>query len=325
MATGPAAFAAGMEIGIAIAQPTPGAPDVPNLVDATAETARQAHELGVRSAWFGQLMSYDATALATVVAREVPGLTVGTSAVPIIGRHPMLLAAQARTAQAATRGRFELGIALGAGSFLDPLLGTTTRRPIAHLREFLTVLGTLLRTGEVDFAGELVTARTPWPSDVPGAQPPPPILVAAMGPQALRVTGALADGALPYLAGPKTLADHLVPTLTKAATEAGRPAPRVVAFVPGTVARDADEVRAQAYERLALYETIPSYRAVLDREGVASAGDLALVGTPAQVADGLRRYVDAGATQLVLAEAAPVGADDQRRTFELLGTLAQEL
>lgn len=314
-----------MQIGSALPRPPAGAPEPPNFVDATVEQAMLAHELGVRSAWFGQLMNYDSPALATLVGREVPGLAVGSAAVPIIGRHPVLLAAQARTAQAATSGRFQLGIALGAGSFLDPLLGTTTHRPIAHLREFLTALGPLLRTGEVDFAGELVTARTPWPSDLPGAQPPPPILVAAMGPRALRVTGELADGALPYLAGPKTLAEHLVPTLTEAASAAGRPAPRIIAFVPATVTSRPDEVRAKAYEQLGFYETIPSYRAVLDREGAAHAGDLALVGSPEEVADGLRRYADAGATEIVLAPAGPASADDQRRTFELIGKLATEL
>ncbi|WP_245645752.1 TIGR03564 family F420-dependent LLM class oxidoreductase [Pseudonocardia acaciae] len=318
-------LATDMQIGTVFPQQPSGAPEPSNFVDATIEQGRLAHELGVRSAWFGQLMSYDSPALATLVGREVPGLTVGSSAVPIIGRHPVLLAAQARTAQAATAGRFQLGIALGAGSFLDPLLGTTTSRPIAHLREFLTALGPLLRTGEVDYAGELVTARTPWPSDLPGAQPPPPVLVAAMGPQALRVTGELADGALPFLAGPKTLAEHLVPTLTKAASAAGRPAPRVVAFVPATVTSRPDEVRAGAYEQLAFYESIPSYRAVLDRDGVVRAGDLALVGSPDQVADGLRRYADAGATEIVLSQAGPASADDQRRTFELIGKLSQAL
>lgn len=325
MGAAPAGLASDMETGISLPQPPSDSPAVSNLVDTAVEQARQAHELGVRSAWFGQRLDYDSIGLATVVAREVPGLAVGSSAVPIIGRHPLLVAAQARTAQAATSGRFQLGIAVGAGSYLDPVLGTVTRRPIRHLREFLTALNPALRTGAVDFAGDIVTARTPQPSDLPGAQPPPPVLVAAMGPQALRVTGELADGTLPFLAGPKTLAKHLVPTLSEAATAAGRPAPRVVTLVAGAVASDPDEVRARAYRVMAFYEAIPSYRAVLDREGVARAADLALIGTAAEVADGLRRYADAGATEIVLAQTGLVSADDQRRTYELLGSLAQEL
>ncbi|MGH4013659.1 MAG: TIGR03564 family F420-dependent LLM class oxidoreductase [Pseudonocardiaceae bacterium] len=295
--------------------------NISNIIDATVEQARQAEDLDVRSVWFPQRFDYDSIALAAVVGREVPGVTVGSAAVPIIGRHPLLVGALAQTAQAATGGRFQLGIGLGAKDLLAPVFGRVEDRPITHLREFLTALRALLDHGEVDFGGETLTARTPWPSPVPGAEPSVPVLVAAMGPQALRVAGELADGTLPLLAGPTTLAEHLVPTINKAADRAGRPQPRIVALVAGVVTGAVDEVRAKAYQQMQFYESIPSYRRVLDLEGADRAGDLAVIGSEEQVAEQVRRYVGAGATELVFTHTDVGGAEDQLRTWRLLGQL----
>ncbi|MDH6436787.1 alkanesulfonate monooxygenase SsuD/methylene tetrahydromethanopterin reductase-like flavin-dependent oxidoreductase (luciferase family) [Streptomyces sp. SAI-144] len=137
--------------------------------------------------------------------------------------------------------------------------GLPFERPIARLREFLTALRQLTETGTADFHGEPLTATTPIPARVPGAESGIPLLVAAMGPQALRVSGELADGILPYLGGPRALAEHIIPALTAAAAAAGRPAPRIVALVPGVVTDDVDAVRAQATENLAFYKQISSY------------------------------------------------------------------
>lgn len=84
-----------------------------NGVDATVQLAREAHEAGLRSAWFGQTFTYDSPSLAAIVGREVPGLHVGTAAIPVFGRHPLVVSSQAQTAQAATAGRYHLGLALG--------------------------------------------------------------------------------------------------------------------------------------------------------------------------------------------------------------------
>jgi alkanesulfonate monooxygenase SsuD/methylene tetrahydromethanopterin reductase-like flavin-dependent oxidoreductase (luciferase family) len=126
------------------------------------------------------------------------------------------------------------------------------------------------------------------------------VYVAAMGPQALKVTGELADGTLPYLAGPRTIGDFIVPTITKAAADAGRPQPRVIAIVPVVIDDDADAARALAAEELAFYATVPSYQAVIEREGVGGVAELAVVGTADAVSRQLIAYRDAGATDIVL-------------------------
>lgn len=291
-------------------------------IDSTVRLAREAHDAGLRSAWFGQSFSYDSPQLAAIVGREVPGLQVGTSAIPIFGRHPLLVSSQAQTAQAATGGRYHLGLALGTRHLTEDGFGIPYERPIALLREFLTALRQLVETGAADFHGELLTATTPLPAAVPGAAPPVPILVAAMGPQALRVTGELADGALPFLAGPRALADHIVPALTTAAEAAGRPAPRVVALVPGVVTSDAVAVREKASETLALYEKIPSYQRVIGLSGAERAADVAVIGDEETVAAEVRRYREAGATEVVFTATDLGGEDDRRRTWKLLGELA---
>jgi alkanesulfonate monooxygenase SsuD/methylene tetrahydromethanopterin reductase-like flavin-dependent oxidoreductase (luciferase family) len=149
-----------------------------------AVAQKEARDAGLRSVWFGQTFGYDSPSLAALVGREVPGLLVGTAAIPVFGRHPLLAASQALTAQAATGGRYHLGLAVGTKHLTETGFGIPYERPIARLREFLTALRPLVETGSADFHGELLTATTPLPATVPGAEPPVPILVAAMAPQA---------------------------------------------------------------------------------------------------------------------------------------------
>jgi F420-dependent oxidoreductase-like protein len=194
-------------------------------------------------------------------------------------------------------------------------------RPIRHLREYLTALGSLLSTGSVDLAGETLRASTPMSAAVAGATPPVPVIVAAMGPQALRATGELADGTLPYLAGPNTLAEFIVPTISDAARAAGRPAPRIVVAFPAVVTADADSVRARAAEQMAFYTSVPSYKAVLEREGVFNPVELAVIGDEEALAAAVERYFEAGATEIVISQTGMNGGEDRRRTWRLLGEL----
>ncbi|GGJ91407.1 putative monooxygenase (luciferase-like) [Streptomyces camponoticapitis] len=306
-----------MTVGVAL-----NATDPDNQIDATVTLAQEAAAAGLRSAWFGQTFGADSPQLAAIVGREVPDLQVGTSAIPVFGRHPLIVSSQALTAQAATHGRYHLGLALGTRFLTEGGFGIPFERPVARLREFLTVLRQLTETGSADFEGELLSAHTPMPARVPGADSGVPVLVAAMGPQALRATGELADGILPYLAGPRALAEHIVPTVTAAAEAAGRPAPRIVALVHGVVTDDVDAVRETATDALAFYEQIPSYARAIELSGGERAVDVAVIGDERTVAAEVRRYRDAGATEVVFAGTEIAGDADRRRTWDLLGGLA---
>jgi F420-dependent oxidoreductase-like protein len=294
----------------------------PNKVDTLVSLSREAAEAGLSTVWISQQFDHDALSVAAVVGHTVPGIGIGTSVVPVYPRHPIVVSSQAQTAQAASHGRFTLGLGLGAPQFVEPVFGVSTARSIRHLREYLTVLGSLLATGSADFAGETLRASTPMPAAVAGAQPQVPVLVAAMGPQALRVAGELADGTMPNMAGPRTLSGFIVPTISQAARAAGRQAPRIAAAWPGIVTADVASARAAAAARAEFYRNIPSYRAVLDREGVDHPADLAVIGDEETLAAAIDRYFDAGATEIVVTSTGLAGAADRRRTWKLLGELA---
>jgi F420-dependent oxidoreductase-like protein len=308
-----------MTIGIALPA---GSESSGNAIDTSVDLAREAASVGLGSLWFAQRFDIDALSLAAVVGNQVDGIAVGTSVVPIYPRHPIVVANQANTAQAASHGRFTLGLGLGAAQLVEPTYGVDTSRSIRHLREYLTVLDDLFTHGSTDFKGDTLVARNPMPTTVAGADRPD-ILVAAMGPQALQVTGELADGTLPNLAGPRTLADFIVPRLNTAAARSGRPAPRIVAALAAVVTDDAVAVRARLTELSAFYATIPSYRAVLEREGVTDPATLAVVGDETALAEAVARYRDAGATEIVLTQTAIGGEESRRRTWTAAGALAR--
>jgi F420-dependent oxidoreductase-like protein len=274
-------------------------PQAANVVDDVISQARRAHALGVRQVWLAQQFDHDAIALAGLVGAAVPGLGVGTSVVPINPRHPLIVASLAQTAQAASHGNFSLGLGLGAHEPERQAFGTAWPNTITRLRDHLTVLRSIFDTGAVDFAGTEISAHPGWPVRVAGGTPVP-VYVAAMGPKALRVTGELADGTLPYLAGPRTIAEFIEPTIAKAAADAGRPKPRIIAAVPALVSDDVDAARSLAAEQLSFYEAIPSYQKVIAREGIASTVDLAAIGSADSVKRQLQSYLDAGATDVVL-------------------------
>jgi F420-dependent oxidoreductase-like protein len=289
------------------------------VVDDAVAQASIAFDTGVRQVWLGQQLDLDAIAVAAVIGAGVPGIAVGTSVVPINPRHPLTVAAAAQTAQSASHGRFSLGLGLGVAILEEIAFGLPTKHAAQRLREYLTVLAAVRDTGTVEFRGTHLTAVDPqvMPVALPSAAPYP-LYVAAMGPQTLQVTGELADGTLPY-AGPRSLEEFIVPTIGKAAADAGRPAPRVFGLVSVAVT-ESDEAtaaaRAVAVETMAMYDQVPSYQRINAREGVASVVDLALIGNAEHVARGLARYLDAGATDLLL---MPVlsGHDELRRVCEL--------
>jgi F420-dependent oxidoreductase-like protein len=278
-------------------------PNAANVVDDVVSQARRAHEIGVRQVWLSQQFDYEAITLAALVGAAVPGLGVGTSVVPINPRHPLIMASLAQTAQAASHGNFSLGLGLGAHEPERQAFGASWPNTIPRLREHLTVLRSILTEGAVDFHGDEFTASPGWPVAVPGGAPLP-VYVAAMGPKALRVTAELADGTLPYLAGPRTIAEFIEPTIAKAAADAGRPKPRIIAAVPVLVTEDSqndiDAGRDLAARQLSFYETIPSYQRVIAREGVDDVAELAAVGGSDAVSRRLKTYLDAGATDVVL-------------------------
>lgn len=295
--------------------------DTNGTVDDVVARARELAGTGAASLWVSQIFGWDALTLLSVVGRQVEGVDLGTAVVPVQPRHPVTLAAQALTAQSALGGRLVLGVGLSHQVVIESVFGLPWERPAQHMREYLSVLMPLLAGEQVSFQGEMVRASTFGPLEADGAAPPP-VLVAALGPAMLRIAGKLADGTVTWMTGRDTLASHIVPSITAAANEAGRPDPRVVAHLPVCVTGDPDGARERAAEVFAIYGQLPSYRAMLDREGVAGPPDLAIVGSEEEVAAAVSGFAAVGVTEF----GAIVYGDrgEQERTRALVAELVRE-
>ncbi|HEX7165892.1 MAG TPA: LLM class F420-dependent oxidoreductase [Acidimicrobiales bacterium] len=265
-------------------------------LDAYVEQVRRAADAGFASVWTPQVFGLDALTMLTIAGREVPGVELGTAVVPIYGRHPMHLGLQAINTQIAVGGRLSLGIGLSHQVVVENMWGLSFDKPARFMREYLEALLPFVRDGKVAAQGEVVKAageiRLPDGFHLP-------VLVAGLGPVMLAIAGRLTEGTVTWMTGPQTIADHIVPSITKAATEAGRPAPRVVAALPTCVTDDIGGARERAAKGFQIYGVLPSYRAMLDREGAAGPGDVAIVGSRRVVQDEVKRMVDNGATEFV--------------------------
>lgn len=288
-------------------------------LDAIVAAATKAKGEGFPSYWLPQVFGADALTALAVVGREVAGIDLGTAVVPTYPRHPTMLAAQALTVQSATGDRLLLGIGLSHQMVVEGMWGYSYDKPARHMREYLTVLRAAVHGETVQFEGKTTKAMMFMPIAVGGAGPCP-ILVAALAPRMLKLTGELAEGTITWMTGPATLANHTVPTLTAAAEAAGRPAPRVVVSLPVCVTDDVDAARARAAQVFSVYDMLPSYKAMLNREGAAGPADVAIVGDEAAVTAGIQRLIDAGATEFLAAE-FPAGEAEATRTRELLRSL----
>jgi len=285
-------------------------------IDDVVAAAKEAADQGFPSYWLPQIFGLDALTTIAVIGREVPGLELGTAVVPTYPRHPMMLAAQALTAQAATGGRLTLGIGLSHQIVIEGMFGMSFDKPVRHMREYLEILMPLVRGEAVSYKGETLTFN--GGVGVQGATPFP-VLIAALGPKMLELAGTLADGTITWMTGPATLESHTVPTLTKAAEQAGRPAPRVGVGLPVCVTDDPDGARERAAKVFSIYDTLPSYKAMLDREGAGGPADVAIVGDEATVRSELERLADIGVTDLAAVEFGT--RDTHPATRELLRSL----
>ena len=287
-----------------------------NKVDGLISAIATAHEQGFGSFWTAQIFEVDALTTFAVAGREVPDIKLGTAVVPTYPRHPMMLAQQALTVQAAIGDRLQLGIGLSHQPVVEGMWGISFDKPVGHMKDYLTILGGLLHDGQISHGGEHLVSR----GGIGVKAEAPPVLVAALGPLMLKVTGRLADGTITWMTGPVTVGEHTVPVINEAADGAGRPQPQVIAAVPVSITDDVDGAKAMAKELFGFYGDLPSYRAMLDREGFVNSWDIALTGSFDEVATGLQRYADAGATTVV---ASVFGQpDDVTRTIsELAGLL----
>ena len=294
--------------------------DVDQPFAGIVDQLRHLADAGFDHAFATQIFGPDALTLLAAAGAEVPGIGLGTGVVPIHPRHPMMLAAQALTVQAVTDNRLILGIGLSHQVMVEGIWGMSYEKPARYMKEYLASLMPLLRGEAVSSTGERVTTTTPLPIGVVGATAPP-VLVAALGTVMLKLAGTVADGTVTWMTGTSTVGDHIVPTITAAAEAAGRPAPRIGVSLPVSVTSNPDAAKERINQEMAIYPSLPSYKAMLDKEGAESAADIGFVGDEESVAASVARLADAGATDFM----ASITGDqaERERTFALLSELAR--
>ncbi len=299
-----------MRIGI-MAGATAG-PD--GTLDGLVARAKDLESRGFATVWMANIFGLDAIGALAIVGRETDRIELGTAVVPTFPRHPVAIAQQTLTTQAACGGRFTLGIGLSHKIVIEDMFGFSYDKPARNMREYLEVLTPLLRGEPAKFEGEHYRVNAGL--QVPGATSTP-VLIAALGDVMLKLAGTYTDGTILWMTGPATIESHIGPKLRAAASEAGRGAPRIVAGLPIALTDDPDGARAWVAQNLAMYGTLPSYRAMLDKEGAASPADVALVGDEATLDAALARLRDIGVTDFDAA-IVPVDEGADRRTLDYL-------
>lgn len=302
-----------MKIGLMV-----GANDGPDeTLDGIINLTQRAEALGFPSVWMAHISAHDAMMAVALAGKATSKIQLGTAVVATYPRHPVAMAQQALTTHAACSGRFTLGIGVAHKIVVEAFWGLSYDKPAKHMREYLQVLNPLLAGEPVSHKGELYKVRTQL--EVKDAPKPVPLCLAALGPVMLKLAGTMSDGTITWVTGPKTIEDHIKPSIEAAAAEVGKPKPRIIAGLPIVLTDKPEEARDIIGKQLNVYGQLPSYRAMLDREGVEGPEDVALVGDAAALDDGLARLKEAGVTDF---NAAIVSTDDGAfdRTMEFLAS-----
>jgi len=279
--------------------------------------AQRAEAEGFSAIWMANIFGLDAISTLSIIGPATKTIELGTAVTPTYPRHPTALAQQALTAAVASGNRFNLGIGLSHKVVIENMFGFSYDKPAQHMREYLSVLMPLLAGETVQFKGDHYNVN--GVRLTMAGQPVVPTLIAALGPVMLNLAGAMADGTITWMTGAKTLETHIIPKINDSAEKAGRKTPRVVAGFPILLTDQVAETRARIDQSLAIYGTLPSYRAMLDKEGLKGPGDLAIVGDETEVRARLDDLRAIGVTDFTAAIAAD-NAEDAARTRAFLAS-----
>ncbi len=296
-----------MKYGVMVGEGSGAKPELGGLV----ERARLAEASGLDSAWVANI-SIDAILASAVAGRVTERIEIGSAVTPIPIRHPAAMQQAAETAQQACDGRFVLGVGMAHKFLVKGGWGLSYDRPAAQMRAYLEALAPVL-------SGEAVTCENEFFNVKLQPNPLAPrteVLVAALGPIMLELAGELAAGTITWATGSRTLAEHIVPTINKTHSS-----PRVVAGFPVSITNNVEAGKAKAARLFAGYARIPSYRAMLEREGIAGVEELAMIGSEKEVAQRITKLESIGVTDFCgfPFETEPGEVD---RTIRFLGSMA---
>ena len=300
-------------------------------VERLRRDAAWAEDAGFSTIWIPQIPDeFDALTAAAVIGAATERIEIGTAVVPIQPRHPIALAQQALSVQAVCGGRLRLGLGVSHHWIVSEMLGLPYEGLLGAMRDQLDVLEPALAgPGLVEVEND--SYRVHQPLDITDL-PPTPVLLAALGPKMLELAGERTDGTILWMADERSIESHVAPRIRRAAEDAGRPEPRIVAGVPVCVCDDdqVDHAIERTNRLLSEAEVSPNYQRLLSHGEASEVGDLLAAGSEAAVAKRLRSFADAGATDVSI-RIVPIGDDRDRliasrqRTRDFLSSLRGEL
>lgn len=291
-----------------------GADGTKSSIGEVIQIGREIEAAGLDHAWLANIFSYDAITALALMGQETSRIRLGTAVTPTFPRHPSAIAQQAMTVAASSNNRFTLGIGLSHKVVIEDMLGLSYEKPIRHMREYLEVLMPLIKGETVNHDGEEYKVNG-FALDIPGVESLP-VVVAALGPQMLKLTAELADGTNTWMVGPKTMEEHIMPCFEAS----GNYSPEIVAGMPIVLTNNIDHAKESIGKSLAVYGQLPSYRAMLDREGAVGPADIAIIGDENKLGGEIKRLESLGVTDF---NAAIMDVEDgaYHRTLEFLGSL----
>jgi F420-dependent oxidoreductase-like protein len=293
--------------------------------DRIVEQARRAEADGFTSMWYPSAAGGgDPLAAMALAGRATAGIELGTAVLVSYACHPVLQASRANAVASAVGapGRFTLGVGPSHRIVVEDRLGLAYDTPGQHTDEYVQILTGLLRGEQLKFAGQHFRVEA-GPLPVPdGAETP--VLVGALGPRLLQTAGSRTAGTILWMANARAIEQHVAPLIRKAAADAGRSAPRIVAGLPVAVHDNVAEARSVAARQFAAYGQLPNYQRILAHGAITGPAEAAIVGDEDSVARQVRALFEAGATDVWTAP-FPVGDDagaSRARTRALLADLA---
>jgi F420-dependent oxidoreductase-like protein len=305
-------------------------PETRSVANAIA-LAQRSEAVGFRGFFLGTAFGLEPITTLAAVAQHTERIGLGTSVVPTWPRHPFVIAQQAATTNAASGGRFRLGIGPSHPPVMS-MYGIASEHPIRHTREYVTIVKALLAEGSVKFRGDHFSVFGFLDVEQGGE---PPVLLGALRPRLCALAGELADGAIAWLVPVDYLAGTVVPAVARGATGAGRTPPPVLASMPCVLSRDRDAVLELARRELAIYLGVPTYVDVFVRAGLlpdhgeAEKGwtpelvdALVVWGDAATLAARLQAFFDAGADELIVSPFG-CGPDPSANLDDLLEVLGE--
>jgi len=303
--------------------------DMARKVSKLVADIQWAESAGLDTAWMPQVPDdFDCLTMVALMAAHTSRIELGTAVVPLQPQHPIALARQALSVHAMAEGRLALGVGPSHHWIVRDMLGLAYDKPAGYTRDYLEVLNTALSgPGPVDVENATFTVHNPT---VLGALRPLPVLIAALGPVMLQIAGELADGTVLWMADEKAIGEHIAPKISKAAADAGRSAPRIVAGIPVCLCANSEieTAKERANRILAEAETSPNYQRLLDRGDARNVGDLTAAGDEEAILARFKSFADAGVTDLSV-RLLPIGdtrdelVASKYRTREVIAELAK--